>query len=195
MDIKPDPRIIAKGIQYCLKNVESYIESAEILLKSGKFRQAFILDGFAREELGKIINIMNAPFYFQNTEKRKSWEKRFMDHKDKLHFGFDVDDIMNKVLPENENREEAELLFKKRMDAMYVNYKEEKFVRPIDISKEEVEESIKITKERLKFHKERHPSIEHDIETLIKWHDKIKDKTYEELRDMHKQLLEGENDT
>jgi len=187
----PSPRVLAEGVQLCLRNAESYILSAEILFNSTKYKEAYILNGFAQEELGKILNISNALHYADNGPRWSSWKKRFKDHVDKLRFGEDVDNIMKNELPNADNKEVALEKFIDRLEQMYVNYDGEKFVMPNEILEEEIIKDINQTKERFKFHKDRHTSIEDDEKLISEQYTATKDKSYAELTKMAEDKLTG----
>ncbi len=188
METMPSPKVLAEGIQLCLKNAEGYILSAEILYGSKKYKEACILNGFAQEEMGKILNIFNALHYTQNGKRWDSWKKRFKSHHDKLWFGEDVDDIVKGKLPKKSNKKCGKIKFFERLKVMYIDYDGEKFVMPREISKEEIEKNINQTKERFEFHKKLHTSIMDDEKLITENYILTKDKSYDELIKMFEDM-------
>lgn len=187
--IKPSPRDIAEGIQMCIKNAEDFIESAFILFRKNKFRQSYILNSFAQEELGKILSIWNSMYYSDDKTKWASWKRRFYDHNDKIWFSKDVNDLMMKKLPENINSQIAKQDFEKRKKIIYVDIKDLKFIFPEDVQAEDVGKGIKDTKQKLLYHKKIHSSVEIDIKNIKNQFLNLSGKSYQELKQSYQQKI------
>lgn len=135
-------RFILELIDACEKNINSYVQEAECLLKAGYFARSFALSYFALEELGKRLLCCD---YYTNLISEEEFEKTFSDHKLKISY------LHNQCkITEIKGEYDFEILYDKtkykswfdyRNNSLYVDKKDNQIINPLHkVSQQEAEE-------------------------------------------------------
>jgi len=108
----------------CLENADELLEEAQILLSKGKAPRAYMLAFTALEELGKSELVAE---YFNDMVPDAEFEEAFRDHKLKLRYLQRAVSVPEKTGGSWASAYESELPEpdpQRRMDALYVHYKD-----------------------------------------------------------------------
>jgi len=181
MEIISD-KFLAEGIHFCIKNSEIFLDTAKTLLKQGYYRESYLLILYSLEEMGKIMMIGNYLFYTDSSERMTLWKKRFRDHGEKFWFSRDLDDIFNKIIPSEKNKDEEKKTILKQNIA-YVDFKKNKFVYPNKVTEKETRELINKANKRISSLKDNHPSIEEDEKNIRENFEELKNMSFDDLKE------------
>lgn len=174
----PDHKAVAEGIHKCIKNAEEFYEAARCLLRLSKERESYLLNLYAMEEIGKILLLFNLQFHTDSDEHYKLWQQRFKDHEEKFQFSDDFEDFMKGRYPLHAHKQEGA---DRRKKIAYVENEGNHFRAPDQVSLTDAKKLDKEVARRLAFLKEKHRSVESDIDSL-KRAEPLKGLTKEELK-------------
>jgi len=135
----------------CLRNADDLLEEAELLLSHGKAPRAFMLAFTALEELGKSQLVAD---YFNDMVAKAEFDEAFRDHRLKLKYLQRVVDAPSTTGGAWTIEYENELPLpepQRRMDSLYVHYKErfEPVMPAKKISKEDASTLIREVREAI----------------------------------------------
>ncbi len=158
-----DTRKAGEAVITCISNARKFLEAAKILIDSESFREAYLLTLYAGEEIGKVVLIINYPCYTESEERIKSWKKRFLDHAEKFWFLRNIDEIEQGLIPTDVHEDDKKHK-DTRLEICYVDYRQENFVNPREVTKEETVTLYRKIEEKLQNMEERHPTVEDAIQ-------------------------------
>jgi len=148
----------SEALLMCIENAGDFLTSANTLIENRRYREALLLTMYAGEEIGKVLLVFNYPIHNESSERLSRWKKRFLDHTEKFWFLRNIDEIEQGYIPTKVQKEEDRKAKDDRMEISYVDYRNDKFVFPRKITKEEAVDYFEKVNEKYENMKERHPA-------------------------------------
>jgi len=146
-----------EGKNKALQNARELLEESQILLTQGKYARAYFLSAIAIEELGKHIMLVSLAIriVLGNVNWNNFW-KRFRDHKSKtLTFLHTENTALSKdriLFPPDFIDNGATSLEEYKLQTLYSDMKNERFVCPNDIVNESLAKKVvDLAEKRLKY--------------------------------------------
>lgn len=166
---------VTLGMHLCFCNAKELLEDAEILKKNRKYARALSLAMLSLEELAKVPMLANTLLYPKNAQRRwKNFWTSFTSHPDKQLIWSIYGEFLKKVgITGYEDKYPSSLvplLEKFKQLGFYVNFFDNKFIKPDDFAKDNpewIKWIFEITRKRIDDFSHLHSSLD-DSKRVIK---------------------------
>lgn len=181
MDYEKSVNNASEALLACIENAGNFLASASILIENERYRDALLLTMYAGEEIGKVILVFNYPRHCESTKKLLKWKKRFFDHTEKFWFLRSIEKMENGYFSTKVRKKADRKTKNNRIEISYINYRDNRFVFPRVITKEEAIDYFDRINEKYKNMRKYHPTKD------------IVEKQLQKLRELpkdHNKLIE-----